>query len=185
MLWVIQQVRSILTSARAHSPPTCSLYQQNLDRSVYNSCYLAPVRWRHFRKRGHISKKTKKNMEENSSRTAPSSTDACNSIVHALMCRRQGGNWADISTYLFLQLVCLTWNFSLHLLGESETFSKRAIESLVKKLKEKGPELDALITAITTNGAHSTICVTIPRTLDGRLQVNKTKRKCTYYLSIY
>ena len=37
-------------------------YQQNLDRSVYNSCYLAPVRWRHFRKRGHISKKnTKKN----------------------------------------------------------------------------------------------------------------------------
>ena len=35
-------------------------YQQNLDRSVYNSCYLAPVRWRHFRKRGHISKKNKK-----------------------------------------------------------------------------------------------------------------------------
>ena len=34
-------------------------YQQNLDRSVYNSCYLAPVRWRHFRKRGHISKKNK------------------------------------------------------------------------------------------------------------------------------
>ena len=81
-------------------------YQQNLDRSVYNSCYLAPVRWRHFRKRGHISK-NKKNMEENSSRTAPSSTDACNSIVHALMCRRQGGNWADIHIYFFSLFVLL------------------------------------------------------------------------------
>ena len=75
----------------------------------------------------------------------PTSSDACLSIVHSLMCHRQG--------------------------GESESFSKRAIESLVKKLKEKRDELDSLITAVTTSGAHPTKCVTIPRTLDGRLQV--------------
>ncbi|TRY76997.1 hypothetical protein TCAL_10202 [Tigriopus californicus] len=79
------------------------------------------------------------------SSNAPTSADACLSIVHSLMCHRQG--------------------------GESESFSKRAIESLVKKLKEKRDELDSLITAITTNGAHPTKCVTIQRTLDGRLQV--------------
>ena len=42
----------------------------------------------------------------------------------------------------------------------------------MKKLKEKRDELDSLITAITTNGAHPTKCVTIQRTLDGRLQVS-------------
>eukprot|EP00112_Aurelia_sp_Birch-Aquarium-sp1_P003284 Seg1365.2 transcript_id=Seg1365.2/GoldUCD/mRNA.D3Y31 product="Mothers against decapentaplegic 4" protein_id=Seg1365.2/GoldUCD/D3Y31 len=75
----------------------------------------------------------------------PNSNDACLSIVHSLICHRQG--------------------------GESESFAKRAIESLVKKLKEKKDELDALITSITTGGAHPTKCVTIQRTLDGRLQV--------------
>lgn len=83
--------------------------------------------------------------------TAPTSADACLSIVHSLMCHRQG--------------------------GESEGFSKRAIESLVKKLKEKRDELDSLITAITTNGAHPSKCVTIQRTLDGRLQVSNSIRK--------
>ena len=55
-------------------------------------------------------------IDNNMSTNAPTSADACLSIVHSLMCHRQG--------------------------GESETFSKRAIESLVKKLKEKRDELD-------------------------------------------
>lgn len=83
---------------------------------------------------------------------APTSADACLSIVHSLMCHRQG--------------------------GESEGFAKRAIESLVKKLKEKRDELDSLITAITTNGAHPSKCVTIQRTLDGRLQVRLSISTC-------
>ncbi|XP_068025209.1 mothers against decapentaplegic homolog 4-like [Melanerpes formicivorus] len=76
---------------------------------------------------------------------APAGTDACLNIVHSLMCHRQG--------------------------GENETFAKRAIESLVKKLKERRDELEALLAAVTTSGAHPSNCVTIQRTLDGRLQV--------------
>ena len=85
-------------------------------------------------------------MDNMSITNTPTRKDACLSIVHSLMCHRQG--------------------------GESETFAKRAIESLVKKLKEKKDELDSLITSITTNGAHPSKCVTIQRTLDGRLQVS-------------
>ena len=77
--------------------------------------------------------------------TTAASIDTCTSIVHSLMCHRQG--------------------------GESEQFAKRAIESLVKKLKDKRDELESLVTAITTGGARPSKCVTIQRTLDGRLQV--------------
>lgn len=41
----------------------------------------------------------------------------------------------------------------------------------MRKLKEKRDELDALIVSVTTHGEQVTKCVTIPRTLDGRLQV--------------
>ena len=91
------------------------------------------------------SQQSSGSTSSNVSVTAPTSADASLSIVHSLMCHRQG--------------------------GETELFAKRAIESLVKKLKEKREELDSLIMAITTAGAHPSKCVTIQRTLDGRLQV--------------
>ena len=72
-------------------------------------------------------------------------SDACISIVTSLLCHRKG--------------------------GDSETFARKAIESLVKKLKDKRDELESLVSAITSGGSQPTKCVTIPRTLDGRLQV--------------
>lgn len=59
--------------------------------------------------------------------------------------------------------------------SETEKFAKRAIESLVKKLRKRTEELDALIRAVSTRGKEPSKCVTIPRTLDGRLQVCERK----------
>ncbi len=42
---------------------------------------------------------------------------------------------------------------------------------MVKKLKDKKDELDALVASVTSSGQIPTKCVTIQRTLDGRLQV--------------
>ncbi|VDL77369.1 unnamed protein product [Nippostrongylus brasiliensis] len=81
----------------------------------------------------------------NSQTFGASAVDSCQQISHVLQCYQQG--------------------------GEDAEFVRKAIESLVKKLKEKRVELDALITAITSAGKQPTTCVTIQRSLDGRLQV--------------
>uniref|UniRef100_A0A7E5A136 Mothers against decapentaplegic homolog n=1 Tax=Panagrellus redivivus TaxID=6233 RepID=A0A7E5A136_PANRE len=73
------------------------------------------------------------------------SSDPCVQVVQVLSCYHQG--------------------------GEDPDFVRKAIESLVKKLKDKRTELDALISAVTSGGKEQTSCVTIHRSLDGRLQV--------------
>lgn len=52
-----------------------------------------------------------------------------------------------------------------------EKWSEKAVKSLVKKLKKTGG-LAELEKAITSEGGVATACVTIPRSLDGRLQVS-------------
>jgi hypothetical protein len=77
--------------------------------------------------------------------TSFTSNEAWTSVVHSLMCHLQS--------------------------SDNEQFAKRAIESLAKKLKDKPDEMDALMTAVQKKGTIPTKCITIPRTLDGRLQV--------------
>ncbi|CAH8455610.1 unnamed protein product [Schistosoma haematobium] len=70
-------------------------------------------------------------MPFNSSQLDCASPDLVTVIVHSLMCHRQS--------------------------GESEEFARRAIESLVKKLKERQEDLESLVTAITTSGSQPSI----------------------------
>lgn len=80
-----------------------------------------------------------------SAHATASANDPCAQIAHVLQCYQQG--------------------------GEDAEFVRKAIESLVKKLKDKRVELENLISAVTSGGKQPTSCVTIQRSLDGRLQV--------------
>ncbi|XP_070781291.1 mothers against decapentaplegic homolog 2 isoform X5 [Enoplosus armatus] len=57
--------------------------------------------------------------------------------------------------------------------GQEEKWCEKAVKSLVKKVKKTG-QLDELEKAISTQNSN-TKCVTIPRSLDGRLQVSHRK----------
>lgn len=60
---------------------------------------------------------------------------------------------------------------------EEEKWAEKAVDSLVKKLKKKKGAIEELEKALSCPGQPSK-CVTIPRSLDGRLQVNYIKLHC-------
>ena len=53
---------------------------------------------------------------------------------------------------------------------EEEKWAEKAVDALVKKLKKTKGAIESLETALSNPGSP-TKCVTIPRSLDGRLQV--------------
>jgi hypothetical protein len=55
---------------------------------------------------------------------------------------------------------------------EEEKWAEKAVDALVKKLKKTKGALEDLEKALSCPGQPSN-CVTIPRSLDGRLQVTK------------
>ncbi|CAG7727812.1 unnamed protein product [Allacma fusca] len=57
---------------------------------------------------------------------------------------------------------------------EEEKWAEKAVDSLVKKLKKKKGAVEDLERALSCPGTNSK-CVTIPRSLDGRLQVSHRK----------
>lgn len=58
---------------------------------------------------------------------------------------------------------------------EEEKWAEKAVDSLVKKLKKKKGALEALEKVLAAPGIQPCPCITIPRSLDGRLQVSHRK----------
>ncbi|VDM56101.1 unnamed protein product [Angiostrongylus costaricensis] len=59
---------------------------------------------------------------------------------------------------------------------EDENWAKKAIDNLMKKLLKHNKEaLASLEFALQCKGEQPTDCVTIPRSLDGRLQISHRK----------
>lgn len=62
----------------------------------------------------------------------------------------------------------MTWKQS----DEKEDWASKAVDALVKKLKKQPQALEKLEKALASKSSQSD-CVTIPRSMDGRLQVKR------------
>lgn len=56
--------------------------------------------------------------------------------------------------------------------GEQETWAEKAVDVLVKKLKKQGSHTIKDLENALKNPGQPSKCVTIPRSMDGRLQVS-------------
>jgi len=65
---------------------------------------------------------------------------------------------------------------------EEEKWAEKAVDSLVKKLKKRKGAIEELERALSCPGQPSK-CVTIPRSLDGRLQVRNSDYIFNYPLT--
>lgn len=64
---------------------------------------------------------------------------------------------------------------------EEEKWAEKAVDSLVKKLKKRKGAIEDLERALSCPGQPSK-CVTIPRSLDGRLQVRFNFARILFFL---
>lgn len=92
--------------------------------------------------------------------------------------------WAFFRTELFQGLYLIhvgsfvgqIQNTLSNLGDEDESWSKKAIDSLMKKLHKYNKEALVLLEeALQSEGRQPSQCVTIPRSLDGRLQISHRK----------
>lgn len=67
---------------------------------------------------------------------------------------------------------------------EEEKWAEKAVDSLVKKLKKRKGAIEELERALSCPGQASK-CVTIPRSLDGRLQVKSRERNVSKIFSSF
>lgn len=126
----------------------------------------------------------------------PSFKGACATLIHPMSCQDEPANslydhlalstnTGTIGTVLTIPtqddpcpLIVQTLLHYVHFKcpsPELKTFARKATESIVKKLKKTPNELESLIIAITSQGRQLSRCVTLQRTMDGRLQVGEKK----------
>eukprot|EP00080_Pristionchus_pacificus_P005672 PDM65692.1 daf-3 [Pristionchus pacificus] len=73
------------------------------------------------------------------------------------------------------EIVAYLMTFNIQTTEAEIEFSSKALESLHKKIKDKPKEMETFMRCVETKGEEVGGCVTVTRTLDGRLQVAGAK----------